>query len=61
MLDHIDDLRKLTNEDIQKEWGVWKKSFETAIDNNQSKASFLFALLTDIVQNLREINKKLKG
>ena len=58
MLDHIDDLKKLTNEDVNNIVKIFNKSFPTAIDNPRFRSAFELALLLDIAQSLRKLNKK---
>lgn len=59
MLDHIEDLRKLNKGDVNKIITIFNQSFSKAIDNPRYQSAFLFSLLIDMAQNLREINQKL--
>jgi len=58
MLDHIEDLRKLTNENVNEIVTIFKKGFPTANESLYNRA-FQSALLIDIAQSLRDLNKKL--
>jgi hypothetical protein len=60
MLDHIGDLRKITNKDMDNLVSIFNKSFSIAVDNSRYRSAIEISLLLDIAQSLRDLNKRLK-
>ena len=60
MLDHIEDLRTITDEDVKKLENIFNNSYKSTIGNVKAREVISLALLFDIAHNLREINRKLR-